>query len=96
MNKKMLKARTILKYSQALLEVLKETEPDCAAIPVIESLIDWSKTEYLSLKQVEHSPSVVYQMYGKKTSQLTPEEDRAYKALLKRQRDARKRELRKN
>lgn len=85
-----------MKQSESLLKTLKETEPNCAAIPVVESLFEWSKTEYLSLKQVEHTPSVVYQLYGKKTSQLTPDEDRAYKALLKRQRDAKKRELRNN
>jgi len=94
MNQKMLKTRTVAKLANKLLIALKEDDPNSKEIPIIEALAANYDTQYKSFKQIEHEPSVVYQLYGKKTVELTPEENRAYKALLKRQRDARRRELR--
>lgn len=83
-----------MKQSQALLETLLKTDSRNPAIPVIKLLAETSEAQYKDLKQVEKEPSMVYQLYGKKTAELTPDEGRAYRALLKRQRDAKKRELR--
>lgn len=93
MNKQMLEARTVAKLANELLTNLKNAEPNHPAIPVIQVLYEDFDRQYKSMKQVEHAPSMVYQMFGKKTSELTPQEFKAYKAFLKRQRILKSREL---
>lgn len=94
MNQKMLTTRTVMKESQKLLKALKEDNPNHILIPTIEDLYTEYESQYENYKHISHEPSMVYQLYGKKTSELTPDEGRAYRALLKRQRYARKREMR--
>lgn len=94
MNQKMLSARTVLKAAMSLHEALKSDNSSHAMLPLLEDLISEYKIQYTNFKHTEHEPSIVYQIYGKKTSELTPDEGRAYRALLKRQRDARKRMMR--
>lgn len=94
MNQKMLTARTVMKESQRLLKALKEDNPNHVIIPAVECLYTEYESQYKNYKHIEHNPSMVYQLYGKKTSELTPEEGRAYRALLKRQRDAKRRAMR--
>lgn len=91
----MLQHRTIAKHAEQLATSLKGSE-DEDLIKVLRDLQERHENEYLSMKQVEKEPTLVYQMFGKKTSELTPDEGRQYRAFLKRQRDAKKRELRKS
>lgn len=94
MNQKMLSTRTVLKAALSLRDALNLDNSSHALMPLLEDLISEYKIQYNNFKHTEHEPSIVYQIYGKKTSELTPDEGRAYRALLKRQRDARKRAMR--
>ena len=96
----MLHLRTVAKLSSQLIAEIDILKSDKAHYPEqlksqLKDLNAWAENEYQAFKQIEKSPTVVYQMFGKKTTELSPDEQRKYKALLKRQRDARKRELKK-
>lgn len=81
----MLKHRTITQLSGKLLTHLDKTEEPSLFASLTE-LRDRHQNEYMSMKQIDKEPTVVYQMFGKKTSELTDDEFRQYKNFLKRMR----------
>ena len=94
MNQQMFKYRTAFKLADQLSEIMIDIDPENKLISDLKAVSKIYKAEYQARKQVEKQPTTVYQMSGKKTSELSPDEFRAYKAFLKRQRDAKARNMR--
>lgn len=89
----MLQCRKIAQTAKSLRDLLKGTDEEKVLGQLLQDVSEKYENEYQSSKQIEKKPTLVYQMFGKKTTELTPEEARAYKAWLKRIRTQKGKEL---
>lgn len=91
MDKRMLKARMIVQAIDKLTNELKDESIFTDQLKdLFGNLRERYKTEYNHFKQVEKAPTTVFQMFGKKVSDLTIDEFKEYKAFLKRARTRKK------
>lgn len=90
MDKRMLKCRKIAQKASSL-SVELNNEPGCAELcKLLDGLSNKYNEEYEHFKQIEKSPTVVFQMFGKPVHQLSESEFKEYKAFLKRVRTQKK------
>lgn len=89
MDKRMLKCRKIVQLANSLATELKD-ESCKELIDLLKTIENKYKEEYDHFKQIEKTPTIVFQMFGKPVHQLSESEFREYKAFLKRMRTQKK------